>query len=41
MQKVMKKMKGGGMAKMLRGLKGRLPGGMGGMGGLPPRGFPR
>ena len=41
MQKVMKKMKGGGMAKMLRGLKGRLPGGMGGMGGLPPGGFPR
>jgi len=40
MQKVMKKMKGGGMAKMLRGLKGRMPGGMGGMGGLPP-GFPR
>ncbi len=42
MQKVMKKMKGGGMAKMMRGLKGRLPGmgGMGGMGGLPP-GFPR
>jgi signal recognition particle subunit SRP54 len=41
MQKVMKKMKGGGMAKMLRGLQGRLPGGMGGMGGLPPGGFPR
>jgi signal recognition particle subunit SRP54 len=41
MQKVMKKMKGGGMAKMLRGLKGRMPPGMGGMGGLPPGGFPR
>ncbi len=35
MQKVMKKMKGGGMAKMMRGMKGRLgPGGMPG-GGLP------
>jgi len=34
MQKMMKKMKGGGMAKMMRGLKGRMPGGM------PPRGFP-
>jgi len=30
----MKKMKGGGMAKMMRGLKGRMPGGM------PPGGFP-
>ncbi|TVR63249.1 MAG: signal recognition particle protein [Candidatus Competibacteraceae bacterium] len=30
-QKMMKKMKGGGMNKMLRGLQGRLP-----MGGLPP-----
>jgi signal recognition particle subunit SRP54 len=28
MQKMMKKMKGGGMAKMLRGLKGNLPPGM-------------
>ena len=28
MQKMMKKMKGGGMAKMMRGLKGRIPGGM-------------
>ncbi len=27
MQKMMKKMKGGGMAKMMRGLKGRMPGG--------------
>ncbi|MGA7981086.1 MAG: signal recognition particle protein [Chromatiaceae bacterium] len=34
MQKVMKKMKGGGMAKMLRGLKGGMPGGM------PPGRFP-
>ncbi|MCU0836654.1 MAG: signal recognition particle protein [Chromatiaceae bacterium] len=33
MQKVMKKMKGGGMAKMLRAMSGRLPG------GLPPGGF--
>ena len=30
-QKMMKKMKGGGMMKMLRGLQGKLPGGM-----LPP-----
>ena len=28
MQKMMKKMKGGGMAKMMRGLKGQLPPGM-------------
>jgi signal recognition particle subunit SRP54 len=36
MQKMMKKMKGGGMAKMMRGLKGRLgPGGMPPGGGLP------
>ncbi len=35
MQKVMKKMKGGGMAKMLRGLKGRM-----GPGGMPPGGMP-
>jgi len=35
MQKMMKKMKGGGMAKMMRGLKGRMgPGGMG-PGGMP------
>ncbi|MES9967082.1 MAG: signal recognition particle protein, partial [Sedimenticola sp.] len=41
MQKMMKKMKGGGMAKMMRGLKGRMgPGGMPG-GGMPPGGgFP-
>ncbi|MEW7983743.1 MAG: signal recognition particle protein [gamma proteobacterium symbiont of Phacoides pectinatus] len=36
MQKMMKKMKGGGMAKMMRGLKGRL----GGPGGFPPGGMP-
>jgi signal recognition particle subunit SRP54 len=36
MQKMMKKMKGGGMKKMLRGLGGKLPGG-----GMPPGGgFP-
>ncbi len=38
MQKMMKKMKGGNMKKMLRGLQGRLPPGMmppGGGGGLP------
>jgi signal recognition particle subunit SRP54 len=34
-QKMMKKMKGGGMAKMMRGLKGRFPGG-GFPGGMPP-----
>jgi len=34
MQKMMKKMKGKGMAKMVRGLKGRIPGGM------PPEGLP-
>jgi signal recognition particle subunit SRP54 len=34
MQKMMKKMKGGGLANMMRG--------MGGMGGMkPPGGFPR
>ena len=39
MQRVMKKMKGGGMAKLMRGLKGRLgPGGLPG-GGRPPGGF--
>ncbi|HIP53271.1 MAG TPA: signal recognition particle protein [Chromatiales bacterium] len=36
MQKMMKKMKGGGMRKMMRGLKGRMPPG----GGMPPGGFP-
>jgi len=39
MQKMMKKMKGGGMAKMMRGMAGKFPGGgmppMGGGGGLP------
>lgn len=38
MGKMMKKMKGKGMQKMMRGLEGNLPPGMGG-GGLPP-GFP-
>ena len=37
MQKVMKKMKGGGMAKMMRGMQGKLPGGFPG-GGMPPGG---
>ena len=36
MQKMMKKMKGGGMKNMMRGLAGKLPPGMGGMGGMPP-----
>jgi signal recognition particle subunit SRP54 len=37
MQKMMKKMKGGGMKNMMRGLAGKMPPGMGGMGGgLPP-----
>ncbi|MCF7984298.1 MAG: signal recognition particle protein [Thiohalocapsa sp.] len=45
MQKMMKKMKGGGMAKMMRQMQGRMPPGFGGMGGgpggLPPGGgFP-
>lgn len=35
MQKMMKKMKGGGMKNMMRGLAGKLPPGMGGM-GMPP-----
>lgn len=39
MQKMMKKMKGGGLEKMMRGMKGRLPGMPGG--GMPPGGgFP-
>ncbi len=37
MQKMMKKMKGGGMAKMMRGMKGKFPGGFPG-GGMPPGG---
>ncbi|TVQ88121.1 MAG: signal recognition particle protein [Chromatiaceae bacterium] len=44
MQKMVKKMKGGGMAKMMRQLQGRLPPGMGGGlppgGGFPPGGLP-
>jgi len=36
MQKVMKKMKGGGLANMMRGLGGRMPPG----GGMPPGGLP-
>ncbi len=36
MQKMMKKMKGGGMQKMMRGMQGMFPGGMPG-GGMPPR----
>ncbi|MCB1859770.1 MAG: signal recognition particle protein [Gammaproteobacteria bacterium] len=36
MQRMMKKMKGGGMSKMMRGLRGR----MGPGGGMPPGGFP-
>lgn len=41
MAKMMKKMKGGGMAKMMRGMGGMLPGGGGG--GMPPMGggFPQ
>jgi signal recognition particle subunit SRP54 len=38
MQKMMKKMKGGGLEKMMRGMKGKLPGMPGG--GMPPGGFP-
>ncbi len=39
MQKMMKKMKGGGMAKMMRGMKDKFPGGgMPGGGGMPPGG---
>ncbi|GAB3099258.1 signal recognition particle protein [Aestuariicella hydrocarbonica] len=42
MAKMMKKMKGDGMAKMMRGMGGMLGGGGGGMppGGMPPGGFP-
>ena len=37
MQKMMKKMSGGGMKKMMRGMQGMMPpGGAGGMGGMPP-----
>ncbi|MCW8924592.1 MAG: signal recognition particle protein [Gammaproteobacteria bacterium] len=34
MKKMMKKMKGGGMAKMMQGMKGKMPPGMGGPGGM-------
>lgn len=37
MQRMMKKMKGGGMMKMMRNMKGMMGGGMGGFGGLPRR----
>lgn len=40
MQKMMKKMSGGGMKKMMRaaqGMKGMMPGGMGGFPGIPKR----
>lgn len=40
MAKMMQKMKGGGMSKMMRGLGGMMPGGMPPGGGLPP-GFRR
>jgi signal recognition particle subunit SRP54 len=41
MQKMLKKMKGGGMAKMMRAMQGRMPGGFPPGGGLPPGGgFP-
>ncbi|WP_019556871.1 signal recognition particle protein [Thiomicrorhabdus arctica] len=36
MQKMMKKVSKGGMKNMMRGLAGKLPPGMGGMGGMPP-----
>lgn len=36
MQKMMKKVSKGGMKNMMRGLGGKLPPGLGGMGGLPP-----
>lgn len=44
MAKMMKKMKGGGLTKMMRGMGGMMPGGGGGLppGGLPPGGgFPQ
>ncbi|WP_392566051.1 signal recognition particle protein [Utexia brackfieldae] len=42
MQRMMKKMKGGGMMKMMRNMKGMLGGGgMGGMGGFGGGGLPR
>jgi len=41
MQKMMKKMKGGGLQKMMRGMGGMMPPGGGMGGGMPPGGFPR
>jgi len=35
MSKMMKKFKGGGLKKMMRGMKGQMPPGMGGGGGFP------
>ena len=35
MSKMMKKFKGGGLKKMMRGMKGQMPPGMGGPGGFP------
>ena len=35
MSKMMKKFKGGGLKKMMRGMKGQMPPGMGGSGGFP------
>ncbi|EGV33196.1 signal recognition particle protein [Thiorhodococcus drewsii AZ1] len=40
MQKMLKKMKGGGMAKMMRSMQGRLPPGFMPGGGFPPGGMP-
>lgn len=40
MQKMFKKMKGGGMAKMMRSMQGRMPGGFPSGGGFPPGGMP-
>lgn len=37
MQKMMKKVSKGGMKNMMRGMAGKLPPGMSGMGGFPPR----
>ncbi|MEA3405150.1 MAG: signal recognition particle protein [Pseudomonadota bacterium] len=36
MQKMMKKVSKGGMKNMMRGMAGKLPPGVGGMGGMPP-----
>jgi signal recognition particle subunit SRP54 len=40
MQRMLKKMKGGGMAKMMRSMQGRMPGGFTPGGGFPPGGMP-